>query len=233
MKNSLFKMMKKFKKKSQGQYIVGIDLETGGLNCATNSSDPIIPKDMTGAHFYPILQIAVIVYDNDFKEVAEPLNIIIHHTKEDLDNKVGEWSKKQFKDTLMIQCPESDISLKKATKMVVKHLKEIGVNKENLGFLFGNSIRLDIEFIVAQMSELDDVLHYRLFDVSTLKTMFHFMFGDAASFDKKATHDALDDIRESRDELQFYLDNFIVSRESFAREMMEHNHDPAVQNSQQ
>lgn len=215
-------MLERFKAKFKGKYLVGIDLETGGINDSRHSDDPRIPIGMIGADFYPILQVAVIVYDNNFKEVGKPLNIVIHQTEEILEERVSDWSKKQFKDTLMKQCPKSKITLEQAEKMIVEHLNSFGIKETDSadGFLFGNSIRLDMEFISAQMRDLKNILHYRLADVSSFKTIFGFMFGEYAVMPKKESHDALEDIRESFLELLFYLDRFVISPEAFARSLM-------------
>lgn len=197
--------------------LIGIDKETGGLNCARNRDDKRIPVGQTGADFYPILQIAAIVYDGYFNQIGEEIDIIIYQDEETLKDRVGDWSTEQFKDTLMIQCPKSDVTLEEAEKLIMDHLEKVGITNNKSAFMFGNSIRLDMEFLVAQMPQLSEYFHYRLIDVSTLKSLFSSIFGEYAYFKKQASHDALDDIRESMAEMKFYLDNFIVSPEEFIR----------------
>lgn len=197
--------------------IIGIDKETGGLNCARNRDDSAIPVGTTGADFYPILQIAAIVYDGYFKPISEEINIIIYHSKEHLEERVGKWSKEQFEKTLMIQCPESNVTLEEAEKLIIKELEKCGITNNKSAFMLGNSIRLDMEFLVAQMPTLAEYFHYRLMDISSFKSLFYAIFGEAAKFPKRGSHDALDDIRESVAELEFYLDNFIVTPEEYFR----------------
>lgn len=197
--------------------LIAVDKETGGLNCARNRHDENIPVGETGADFYPILQFSAIVYDGFFNQIGEELDIIIHHSAEHLDARVGEWSKNQFKKTLMIQCPESKVSLEEAEQLIIKHLETAGITNNKSAFMVGNSIRLDMEFLVAQLPQLEDYFHYRLIDVSTLKSIFSMIFGDYAYYEKEGTHDALVDIRESIGELKFYLENFIVTPEEFIR----------------
>lgn len=190
--------------------IIGIDKETGGLNDDRHRNDAIIPKNETGASFYPILQFAAIIYDGHFKQIGEPINVIIKHSKDKLDKTVGEWSKNQFKNTLMIQCPKADLTLEEAEAFIMEAFEGHGIEKNQSAFMLGNSIRLDMEFLSAQMPTLKEYFHYRLIDVSTLKTILSVIYGELADFKKEGTHDALRDIEESVEELHFYLDKFFI-----------------------
>lgn len=69
----------------------------------------------------------------------------------------------------------------------------------------GNSIGQDRRFLVRYMPELEAYFHYRNLDVSSLKILLQMWRPEqAASFQKQGRHQALDDIRESIDELRFY-----------------------------
>lgn len=210
-------LMQALKTHRENVRIIGIDKETGGLNCARNKDDENIPVGTTGADFYPILQIAAIVYDGYFKPISEEINIIIYHSEKHLEKHVGEWSKNQFKDTLMIQCPKATLTLEEAEQLIINKLESYGITNNHSAYMLGNSIRLDMEFLVAQMPALEEYFHYRLIDISAFKTIFGIIFGEAANFKKKSSHDALDDIKESVAELEFYLENFIVSPEEYFR----------------
>lgn len=69
--------------------------------------------------------------------------------------------------------------------------------------LCGNSIWQDRRFLAKYMPDIDDYCHYRMLDVTSLKLLNEY-WGDGESFYKKSTHKALDDIRESINELKFY-----------------------------
>lgn len=70
--------------------------------------------------------------------------------------------------------------------------------------LAGNSIHQDRRFIRQWWPDVERLLHYRMLDVSSLKV---FMWGKyGLSYEKKETHRALDDIRESIAEWQYYLE---------------------------
>ena len=207
---NIINLMESIQNNARQTYFIGIDKETGGLNDADHNDDPNIPVGSSGAKHYGILQIAVIVYNGLFEQLGKPLDIIIYHSEEDLETRVGEWSKNQFKDTLMLQCPKAEVTLEEAEKMIVTHLSDLGINKGDEVFMLGNSIRLDFEFMSAQMKDLKAMFKYRLMDVSTLKTLFTALYGrDIANFEKEGTHDALRDIEESVAELEFYLTRFI------------------------
>ena len=75
--------------------------------------------------------------------------------------------------------------------------------------LCGNSVHQDRRFMVKEMQNLEKFLHYRIIDVSTLKELANRWYPEESDNTppKKRTHLALDDIRESIEELQWYRDN--------------------------
>ncbi len=74
----------------------------------------------------------------------------------------------------------------------------------------GNSICQDRRFMARCMPELEDYFHYRNLDVSTLKELCSRWSPDVAKgFKKESSHLALDDIRDSIDELSYYRQHFI------------------------
>ena len=200
---------------------LGLDMETGGLNDATMTSDSRIPKDMCGSMFYPILEISCIMYNGQFKKIGDPITFIIYQDKELLESRVSDWSKEQFKNTLMIQCPESDISLSKADELISDYIKSFNFQSDVSVYMVGNSIRLDMDFLSAQMPKSKELLSYRLLDVTSLKVLFSCLFGSFAKFDKKETHEAQTDIEESMAELAFYKKHFILSQETFVRQSLD------------
>ena len=70
-------------------------------------------------------------------------------------------------------------------------------------YLAGNSIHQDRKFIEDEMPKLDEILHYRMLDVSAWKVYFENALGK--KFLKPENHRALDDIRGSIEELKWYL----------------------------
>jgi oligoribonuclease len=220
--NSFAGLMENIRINAESTFFIGIDKETGGLNDADHLDDENIPKGSHGARHYGILQIAVIVYNGLFEQMGKPLDVIIYHSEEYLDKHVGTWSKEQFKDTLMIQCPKAKWTLDQVEAMVVKHINDLGIKEGDNVYMLGNSIRLDFEFMSAQMKAMKKLFKFRLMDVSTLKVLFTTLYGpEIARFEKQANHDALDDILESVGELRFYLDNFIKPVEQVVQEYLD------------
>lgn len=201
--------------------IFACDLETSGLNDSRNIDG--MKEGESGAGYYPILQIAVIIYNGHFEQLGEPIDIVIYQDEDILEERTNEWSKEQFENTLMIQCPKSEVTLEEAEQLVIGHIEQFGIERDGIekgtaALMLGNSIRLDMEFISAQMPTLKEYLHYRLLDVSVLKEFFTIIFGkEYARVPKQCSHDALSDIRESVMELEYFLDNFIVSPDEYFR----------------
>lgn len=200
--------------------LVVIDVESGGLNDETHLTDPKIPVGMTGAQFYPILEITARFFDGNMEEIAEPQTFVLNPnvtSVEELVAKCGEWSTNQFKDSLFIECVNSTVSLKDAESSITETLKAIGKDQ---WYIVGNSVSLDKAFITHQMPELSAALGYRIFDVSTLKIWFGLMFGDDAKFQKAGTHRTAEDTDETIKELMFYWNHFVKSRDLVARELI-------------
>lgn len=189
-----------------GNKLVWIDLETGGLSGPVGSDCPAAPEGAQGADYLLILEIAVHITDAELNILDKGLQIVIRHTAEDLENRVGSWSKEQFKKTLMIECQNPNHpTLAEAEEMVLDYLKDHGVTEKESP-LCGNSIYLDRRFIETQMPRLNAHLHYRQLDVSSIgeaiSRWYPEPFRDRP--EKARSHSALDDIRESIEELRYY-----------------------------
>lgn len=183
-----------------------LDFETGGICGATHEDDSRIPVGQDGANHYAILQVAVHVTDCNLNIIDEGLDLIIHHTPEDLRERVGDWSQNQFSSTLMKSCTSAlNPTLDQAEQQVIEYLKRHGLT-EGSSPLCGNSIYLDRRFMESQMRALNRFYHYRQLDVSSLGEVIARTHPEAfAKRPKKmASHDALTDIRESIEELRFY-----------------------------
>jgi oligoribonuclease len=81
--------------------------------------------------------------------------------------------------------------------------------KKSKGNLAGNSVWQDRRFLVREMPDIVDYLHYRLIDVSSVKNIIKSWFGEKAEYKKPhSNHRALEDVRQSIDELKFYKENY-------------------------
>lgn len=150
-----------------------------------------------------VLEIATIVTDPQLNILAEGPVIAVHQPKEVLDN-MDEWCVKTHGESgLTERCLKSKISVDQATDMTLEFLQ--AWVPERASPLCGNSIGQDRRFMVKYMPRLEAYMHYRNVDVSTIKELTRRWQPSALEgFTKKGVHLALDDIRESIEELKFY-----------------------------
>jgi oligoribonuclease len=179
--------------KSRKQNLIWIDLEMTGL-------DP--EKDR-------IIEIATIVTDGDLNTLAEGPVIAVHQSNELLDS-MDEWcTKTHGENGLTERVKASTVSEREAELQTIAFLKEYidaGVSP-----ICGNSIGQDRRFLVKYMPELEAFFHYRNLDVSVLKELaIRWNPKVLRGFEKKNTHLALDDIRESIAELKHFRKKFLV-----------------------
>ncbi|XP_011703384.1 PREDICTED: probable oligoribonuclease isoform X2 [Wasmannia auropunctata] len=169
-------------------YIVWIDMEMTGLE---------VDKDH-------ILEIACIITDNKLNIISEELNIVIHQSDEILEN-MNEWCKENHKRTGLIESSRSStVSLEEAEKTVLDFLKKY--IQERTCPLAGNSIYMDRFFLYKHMPLINNFLHYKIIDVSTVKELTRRWNPNVhnSAPKKKLNHRALDDIKESITELRHY-----------------------------
>ncbi|CDI74393.1 oligoribonuclease, putative [Eimeria praecox] len=102
-----------------------------------------------------------------------------------------------------------------AEKSIIDFLKANNV-EEQTAVLAGNSIHMDKEFLRREMPELLKFLHYRILDVSSIKIIAERWFPSLAVPKKSYNHRALDDIKESIQELKYYRQNIFQSTAEYA-----------------
>ncbi len=169
-----------------------------------------IDLEMTGLEDeHQIIEIASLVTNNELEILAEGPQIVIKKTEKELEN-INEWSLDQHtKSGLLKKVKESNISILEAEQMTLNFLKD-WVN-ENTSPLCGNSISTDRRFIRKEMQELEKFLHYRMIDVSTVKELVARWYPNINIPIKKNTHLAMDDIKESVEELKWYRNNTFIT----------------------
>ena len=167
--------------------ILWVDLEMTGL-------DPIEDR---------ILEVGAIVTDWDFNEIAS--FEAVKKVGPNLMKKrmVGPfWDEfSGVRDALMTQNAEGKSGRTVENELLAFVDEYIGAEGKVL--LAGNSIHQDRRFIANEWHRLDERLHYRMLDVSAWKVVFEGKFGK--KFAKPEAHRAIDDIRGSIEELQYYL----------------------------
>ena len=172
--------------------LIWIDLEMTGLD---TQSDHII-------------EIATIVTDQMLNEVAVGPVIIIHQPASVMEA-MDEWNTRQHGVSgLTERVLESTVSVDEAERLTLEFLREH--TAENASPICGNSICQDRRFLAREMPTLEAWFHYRNLDVSTLKILAQRWAPEiAAGIHKSTSHRALDDIRDSIEELKFYREHFL------------------------
>ena len=178
---------------SQNDNLVWMDLEMTGL-------DP--EHDV-------IIEIATIVTDGDLNIIAEGPVIAVSQPDVLLDA-MDEWNTRTHGNSGLTQrVKESSIDAREAERQTLEFLQQYV--KPGTSPLCGNSIHQDRRFLVKYMPQLEVYMHYRNIDVSTLKELAKRWKPEVvASFEKKGSHQALDDIRESIDEMLHYRQHFLA-----------------------
>lgn len=174
------------------QNLIWIDLEMTGL-------DPQKER---------IIEIATIITDKDLNILAEGPVLAIHQSDELLD-KMSEWCVKTHTENGLVERVRASKLTERAAELQTLDFLKRWVPK-GTSPICGNSIAQDKRFLYEYMPELADYFHYRHLDVSTLKELANRWKPEMLKkFSKQNTHLALDDIRESINELKFYREYFI------------------------
>ena len=167
--------------------LIWIDLEMTGLS-------PVSDR---------IIEIATLVTDPDLNIIAEGPNLAIRQTDEIL-KAMDEWNQTHHGATGLIQkVKNSSISEIDAE---VETLEFLGrYSKKNTSPMCGNSICQDRRFLANYMPNLEAFFHYRNLDVSSLKELARRWKPEILEgIKKKSRHAAMDDIRDSVEELAYY-----------------------------
>jgi len=150
-----------------------------------------------------ILEIASLVTDSNLEVLAEGPNLVIHNTEEQLAT-LSDWSRDFFgKSGLVDRVRAASTSCAEAEARTLTFLHDwvpTGTSP-----LCGNSIWQDRRFLTRYMPAVEGFLHYRMIDVSTVKELARRWKPDLLEqLTKDGKHLALDDIRESIEELAYY-----------------------------
>ncbi|MCQ3810077.1 MAG: oligoribonuclease [Acidimicrobiia bacterium] len=158
-----------------------------------------------------IVEIATLITDDSLELVAEGPDLVVSAPQEALASMQDVVREMHTKSGLLDQIRASTLSLEDAGEMTLSFLKE-HIGKPRTVPLCGNSIGVDRRFLAAQLPEVENFLHYRSIDVSTVKELARRWNQPAfrGAPEKAKGHRALDDIRESLDELRHYRESFFA-----------------------
>jgi len=152
-----------------------------------------------------IVEIATLLTDDELTPVAEGPDIVIHATSDELMQMDDVVRSMHARSGLLAAIETSTISLADAGAQTLEFLRA-HIREPRTVPLCGNTIGTDRRFLAAQLPEVEEFLHYRSIDVSSVKELCRRWYPDAlvAAPAKAETHRALDDIRESIAELAYY-----------------------------
>lgn len=176
------------------QRLVWIDLEMTGLSLELDE----------------IVEIAAIVTESDLTEIDSGISLVVRPSQSALDNMDDYVTNMHTESGLITEIPDG-ISLNDAQSQVLDYIKS-HIPENNKGHLAGSSVYVDRGFLAKYMPEIDQHLHYRLIDVSSIKELTRRWYPKVYfnSPEKTGNHRALADIRESIAELRYYRDAMMV-----------------------
>jgi oligoribonuclease len=172
--------------------LIWIDLEMTGLDTVNDQ----------------IIEIATIVTDANLNIIAEGPVIAVSQPDELLD-RMDDWNQQQHGGSGLIgRVRNSRYDEAKAEEETLAFLKRYV--PAGASPMCGNSICQDRRFLARTMPKLEDYFHYRNLDVSTLKELaYRWAPNIAEGFKKDSKHLALEDIRDSINEMRFYREHFL------------------------
>jgi len=169
--------------------LVWLDMEMTGLDAAKER----------------IIEIATILTDGQLTEIAVGPDLVIHQPDEILAG-MDDWNKKHHGGSGLVDRVKASTITEGDAEAQTLAFISAHVGAKERPVLAGNSIHQDRRFIRRFMPILDARLHYRMVDVSTIKELARRWYPQisAKQPQKAESHRALDDIRESIDELRYY-----------------------------
>ena len=167
--------------------LIWIDLEMTGLDTINDT----------------IIEIATIVTDSELNVLAEGPVCAVRQ-EQDVLKAMDDWNRSHHTDSgLWQRVVHSPYDMSAAESTIIEFLQEWV--KKGASPMCGNSVCQDRRFLHRLMPELESWFHYRSLDVSTLKVLAsRWMPSQLKVYDKENRHEALSDIRESIEELQYY-----------------------------
>jgi oligoribonuclease len=175
-------------------HMIWIDCEMTGLS---------LEKDV-------LVEIAVLVTDSELNVIGDGVDVVIKASASELTNMNEFVTSMHTNSGLITEIPDG-ISVVEAELQVIAYLLECGLTPGKSP-LAGNSVGMDRSFIARDMPALNDFLHYRTIDVSSIKELARRWYPKAyfASPAKTGNHRALGDIQDSIAELAYYRSALFV-----------------------
>lgn len=174
--------------------LIWIDLEMTGLDSQTDR----------------IIEIATIVTDSQLNILAEGPVLAIHQSDAVLA-RMDDWNQKQHGESGLVARVRASTTNEREAELQTLEFLNLYVPRGKSP-MCGNSICQDRRFLARCMPELEAYFHYRNLDVSTLKELARRWYPERSKgLSKTSTHLALQDIRDSIEELRFYRERLFVA----------------------
>ena len=169
--------------------------------------------EMTGLEpsRHVIVEIATLITDDDLNIIAEGPDLVVHQDDDALAQMDPVVIDMHTRSGLLEQIRASTMSLADAGAQTLQFIKT-HVTEARRVPLCGNSIGMDRRFLAAYLPEIEEYLHYRSVDVSTVKELVKRWYPalNSGRPRKAGSHRALDDVMESVAELKFYREYVFV-----------------------
>jgi oligoribonuclease len=174
--------------------LVWIDCEMTGLDLASDA----------------LIEIACIVTNGELTALDEGIDLVIKPPPEALDQ-MPDVVRQMHTNSGLLSALAAGITLAEAQDLVLGYVRQ-HITEARKAPLCGNSIATDRSFIARDLPRLDDYLHYRMIDVSSVKELARRWYPRVyfASPVKVGGHRALADIKESINELRYYREAVFV-----------------------
>ena len=152
-----------------------------------------------------LIEIAALVTDADLNVLGDGVDVVIHTDDAALNGMVDVVARMHKSSGLTEEVRASTIDVATAEELVLDYIREF-VPQAKTAPLAGNSIATDRGFLARDMPALDDYLHYRMIDVSSIKELCRRWYPKIyyGQPEKGLAHRALADIQESISELRYY-----------------------------
>jgi len=175
-------------------HLIWIDCEMTGLDLATDA----------------LVEIAVLVTDSDLNVIGEGIDVVIATTPEKLAG-MNEYVTQMHTTSGLITEIPNGTTASAAEDAILKYLEAAGT-VAGKSPLAGNSVSVDRNFIARDMPRLNEYLHYRTVDVSSIKELARRWYPKTyfAAPAKTGNHRALGDIQDSIAELAYYRASLFI-----------------------
>lgn len=172
--------------------------------------------EMTGLdpERHVIVEIATLVTDDNLEIIAEGPDLVVHQPEEALAQMDDFVRNMHVTSGLLDKIISSTVSHDEAMRQTLEFIKQHSPEPGKIP-LAGNSIRTDRAFLAKYMPEIENWLHYRCVDVSTVKELVKRWYPGlehARPGQGGQLHRAMDDIRDSVDEMRWYRDKVFVPK---------------------